>query len=217
MIPVERENNGYRTGKRCLISKAEEALFNFLGESVSSILDIGCGSGEIMKRLQDDGHELTGLDFSPVAIGLAKQKGLNCKVHDLDTGIPYPDGAFNVVWAGDIIEHVFDPIFLMKEIKRVLVKGGQLLCSVPYDLNLVNRLRILFGYSYQEFIYRRYGQCKHHTFISLGLIKYMLNKAGFVIKEIRYVVKFPKIGKEFITKSRSLNCFAYTMMISAEC
>ena len=211
MIPVERENKLYTNGKRCIISKAEEILFSFL--SPGKVLDIGCGSGETALELKHKGYEVTGLDFSPVAVKLSEAKGIDCQVVDLDTGIPFDDDTFDTVWAGDIIEHVFDPIFVLREVKRVLVAGGQLLLSVPYDLNLSNRLKTMLGHSYQESVYKLYGQYKHHTFISMPMIREFLK--DFVIKEIRYLVKFPKIKLNFVTKSKLFRCFTYTIMIKA--
>jgi len=218
MRPKERENKLYRNGKKCEISKAEGILFKYLEKHVkkgSQILDIGCGSGEITLRIKEKGYEITGLDFSSVAVDLAKSLGLNCQVVDLDIGIPFDNDTFDVVWAGDVIEHVFDPLFVLKEVNRVLVSGGALLCTIPYDLKLTTRLRILFGHSYQEGVYRKFGQYKHHTFFSVPLMKYMFKEASLQVQEIRFVIKFPRLKREFISKNRALVYFAKTMAIRA--
>jgi len=218
MKPNERENSLYRNGKRCEISKPEIILFEYLQKHVNSgsrILDIGCGSGEIAQKIMGRGHFVTGLDFSSVAVELAKGLGLDCGLADLDNGIPFDDGTFNAVWAGDIIEHVFDPIFVLKEVKRLLVNRGVLLCTVPYDLKVTTRLRILFGHSFQEGVYRKFGQYKHHTFFSMPLLKYMFKEASLHIQEMKFVIKFPKVRKEFISSSRALAYFAKTVAIRA--
>lgn len=218
MRPKERENKLYRNGKRCEISKAEGILFKYLEKHVkkgSQILDIGCGSGEITQRIKEKGYEITGLDFSSVAVDLAKGLGLNCQVVDLDTGIPFDNDTFDVVWAGDVIEHVFDPIFVLKEVNRVLVSEGMLLCTIPYDVKLTTRLRILFGHSYQEGVYRKFGQYKHHTFFSIPLMKYMFKEASLQAQEMRFVIKFPKLRREFVSDSKALIYFAKTMAIRA--
>ena len=77
------------------------------------ILDVGCGIGTIAKLLKDDGHDVTGIDFSSVAVNKAKQLGIHADVVDVDKeGLPFEDGEFDIVYAGDIVEHVFDPIDL---------------------------------------------------------------------------------------------------------
>jgi len=218
MKPSERENNIYKKGRECQISKEEMILFEFLEKFVatkSRILDIGCGSGEITSKVKEKGYSTTGLDFSSVAIERAKRGGLDCQVADLDTGIPFDNDTFDAVWAGDVIEHLFDPIFVLKEVSRVLVPGGAFLCTIPYDLHLVTRLRILFGHSYQEGVYKKFGQYKHHTFFSIPLMKYMLNESFLQIQDIKFVIKLPKIRKEFICHNHALSFFAKIMVIRA--
>lgn len=216
MTPKEREDNLYRNGKRCRINIEEKALLGLLDQySVPrELLDIGCGSGEITCVIKDKGYQVTGVDFSPVAIELAKEQGINCQLVDLDTGLPFDDNSFDIVWAGDVIEHVLDPIFVVKEISRVLRPDGQLLCTVPYNLNLVARLKILLGHSYQEVAYRERKHYKHHTFFSLSLLRYMLSEAGFKIRNIKYAVRIPKLIR-YITKCRAMIYFADTMIIRA--
>lgn len=218
MKPSERENNLYKAGKTCKISAEEKILFEYLQKSVkpnSSVLDLGCGSGEISCEIKRRGHSVVGVDFSDVAIAQSKAKGLDCQLADLDEGIPFEDNSFNAVWAGDVIEHVFDPICVLKEINRVLEPSGCLLCTVPYDLNLTTRIKVLMGHSYQEGVYRLFRQYKHHTFFSIPLLQYMLDEARLSIKEIKYLIRFPKTQKQFVTNSKLLVCFAETLIITA--
>lgn len=218
MKPEEREDNLYRDGKRCQISLEEEVLLELLDNNSpagSKVLDIGCGSGEIAHVINEKGYAVSGIDFSPVAIELARKQGINSQLADLDNGIPFDNNTFNIVWAGDVIEHVFDPIFVLNEINRVLVPSGQLLCTIPYDLNIATRLRVFFGHSYQENVYREYGQYKHHTFFSIPLMKYMLDTAGLKPQDIKYLIKIPKTKIQFVTKSRAMIYFANTMIIRA--
>jgi len=218
MKPAEREDNLYRNGKRCQISFEEEVLFEFLDNNSSAggkVLDVGCGSGEIARVIKEKGYLVSGVDFSPTAIELARKQDIDSHLADLDSGIPFDDDTFDTVWAGDVIEHVFDPIFVLREINRVLIPGGQLLCTVPYNLNMATRLRVLFGHSYQESVYRKFGQYKHHTFFSMPLMKYMLDEAGFEPQDIKYLIRIPKTRIQYITKNRAMIYFANTVIIRA--
>lgn len=218
MRSFERENRLYQNGKRCRISAPEHILFGYLEKHIGQggrILDMGCGSGEISLGIQDKGYIVKGMDFSSVAIEIARKKGLDCQEADLDEGAPFDNETFDGVWAGDVIEHVFDPIFVLKEANRVLKKGGQLLFTIPYDLKATNRIKTLFGHSYQESVYKEFGQYKHHTFFSMPLIKYMLRESSFQLRETTYVVKFPKLEREFITMNRMLIYFTQTLALRA--
>ncbi len=219
MKPEERENLIYTKGKKNIIDIEEKVLLSFLPESGNKkLLDIGCGTGEITLELKNKGFDVTGIDFSEVAVKKAREKGLNIILSDFDKdGIKFPDNSFDIVWAGDIIEHVFDPMFLFKEIARVLRPDGSFLLTVPNDFNFYNRLLIfLKGKSIQSGLYRRFKISKHHTFFSLELLEFMLNSNGlkydflfsvFFIPWSKYkrIVKNKKIGelfgKTFIVKA----------------
>lgn len=187
MKPQQIENNRYKKDEHCKINLEEDLMFEVLEKYAKQlnkkkeeiiVLDIGCGSGAITKKIIDLGYSAEGLDFSEEAVSRAIKNGINAKVCDLDTGISKPDQKYDFVWAGDIIEHVFDPIGLLKEINRVLKPSGKLILSIPSDVGLVSRIKMLFGISYQEQMYRRSGYYKHHTFFNLSLISFMLSNVN---------------------------------------
>jgi 2-polyprenyl-3-methyl-5-hydroxy-6-metoxy-1,4-benzoquinol methylase len=210
MKPEERENMHYLKGKENEIAIEENLLFSLLPKNNANInkkiLDIGCGVGSISIKLKDRGFIVTGVDFSTIGIEKAKERGIDAILTDIDkSGLNFQDNYFDVVWAGDIIEHVFDPIFLFKEINRVLKKDGILLLTTPNDFNLYSRLLIfLKGKSIQSGIYRKLKMCKHHTFFSWELLEYMFRSAGFVLNYFSSVLIFPRTNIEIITKNKTL-------------
>ena len=196
MIPSERENYRYSSGSDNPIGLEEKIMFSLLPKEKGKLLDVGCGVGTISLELQKKGFDVHGLDFSSVGVEGAKQKGIKAEVCDLDkSGIPFEDNHFDVVWAGDIVEHLFDPIFMLKEVSRVLKPSGKLLLTTPNDLNLRRRLFIfLFGRSPQSIVYKNFGQCKHHTIFSLDLLEYMLKEAGLNNYSVHSIIRIPILG-----------------------
>lgn len=189
MRPDEMENNRYKQDDHCRIEMEELAMLDMLEKYRASlgkqaaemkVIDLGCGSGLITRRIQEMGYKVTGLDFSEEAVSKAKANGIDAYQCNLDEGIKGENGEFDVVWAGDIVEHVFDPMGLLREANRVLKSKGVLIVSIPSDVGLNNRLRMLFGISYQEQMYRRSGFYKHHTFFTLHLMDYMLEQAQLI-------------------------------------
>lgn len=218
MKPQELENKRYREKDHCKIMLEEEQMFNLLdnwsrrsgkNKKDIKIMDLGCGSGLITKKIQDLGYEIAGLDFSEEAVKKALANGIDAKVCNLDEGISAESDTFDVVWAGDIIEHVFDPIGLLKEINRILKKRGAVILSTPNDVGLITRLKILMGISHQEITYKKYGYYKHHTFFTLDLIKYMLRKNNLAISKI---VKILNTGKKRFS-FRYLPSFLYNELV----
>lgn len=99
----------------------------------AKVLDVGCNSGEFMKRLEEKrGCDVYGVDISQNVVDLAKAKGLkNVQVVDADT-LPFPDATFDVVTLMEVLMFFNDPVKYLKEIRRVLKPSGFLLGTVPH-------------------------------------------------------------------------------------
>jgi|TARA_B100002003_G_C14113357_1_gene535481 methionine biosynthesis protein MetW len=207
MKPSDRENKRYSTGSDNPIDYEEEFLLSILSRSKGTkLLDVGCGVGTIAVEIQKRGFDVHGIDFSSVAIEKSRKKGINAVMCNLDEGgIPFDDNSFDIVWAGDIVEHVFDPIFLLKEILRVVKNQGKILITTPNDVHLFRRLYLFItGESPQSASYRSWGFCKHHTLFSLELLEYMLKEAEISQYQIYSVIKIPRLGIRRHTKSKLL-------------
>jgi len=83
-----------------------------------SVLDIGCGAGVFLNIIRPHCKKVAGLDISPVAINLLRAKGIEGKVCELPE-IGYPDKSFDVVVATEIVEHLDDPVGLLREAVRI--------------------------------------------------------------------------------------------------
>ena len=95
-----------------------------------------------------------------------------------------------------VLEHVFDPIGLLDEIRRVLKPNGNLFLSVPNDFNLFERMSVfLTGNSKQTRLYKTRRQYKHHTLFTYKLLKFMLDETCFKITEFKTVYKIPFLHK----------------------
>jgi len=220
MRPHERENWRYSTGSDNTIGLVERTMFSLLPKSDGGrLLDVGCGVGTVSLELENRGFEVYGIDFSSVAIEKAKEKGINAMLCDVDAeGIPFEDNYFDVVWAGDILEHVFDPIFLLEEISRVLKPTGKGLISTPNDMNLHRRISIFVsGKSPQSDVYRTRRQCKHHTVMSVELLEYMLSTASLSSYSIGALIRVPKLSRELGYSNNKLlsTLFGRTLIVEA--
>lgn len=122
-------------------------VINLLKEQERSkkILDLGCGDGQISKRIKDLGFEVYGFDFSKKNLRLAKKKGIKVKFGDLNKKIPYKKESFDIIFAGEIIEHIYDTKKLLAEIKRILKKEGILIITTPNLVHLPDRINFLKG------------------------------------------------------------------------
>jgi len=134
---------------------------------------------------------------------------------DLDKGIPLENESFDITWAGDVMEHVFDPIGVFSDIHRVLKDEGEFYATIPHDLHWKTRIKTLIGHSFQEGVYRKFNQFKHHSFFSERLMRYMYEKSGLKIMNISYVIINPLTGKKSITTSSIFRIFSHLMIVKA--
>lgn len=113
--------------------------------SPESLLDIGCGNGYLLKQLVKI-PSLNNMALNAVDIyNKPKIEKLNYKNADITLGLPYSNNIFKCVILGEVIEHVPNPDFVLREIYRVLKPGGYLVISTPNLVSWANRLLVLLG------------------------------------------------------------------------
>jgi methionine biosynthesis protein MetW len=118
-----------------------------LFEPCDKVLDVGCGDGWFGKRIiKEVGAEVHGVDISKDALKKAELSGLKVKKQNLyGNELSYPNNYFDAVLCGDIIEHLINTEFFIRELRRVLKKNGFLILSVPNIAAYYNRFLLLAG------------------------------------------------------------------------
>lgn len=94
------------------------------------LLEIGCGTGEMLSYFKEMGWEVEGLDFDDEAVKIALAKDILVSCSTLEDKF-YKSNTFDVIVMNHLIEHVVDPTKLLHECYRILKPGGQLLIATP--------------------------------------------------------------------------------------
>ena len=97
------------------------------------MLDLGCGEGRFASELQRAGAEVLAVDVAEEPLRRARSANptLELSLIAPEGDWELPDAGFDVVWAGEVIEHVADTAGWLSEVRRVLRPGGSLLLSTP--------------------------------------------------------------------------------------
>jgi 2-polyprenyl-3-methyl-5-hydroxy-6-metoxy-1,4-benzoquinol methylase len=141
------------------------------------LLDFGCGGGSFLDRMHRQGWQVTGIDISPVAVERIREKlGLHALLGSLPHKALAP-GSFDVVTMWHSLEHVHEPLTVLREAYRLLAPGGRLLVAVPNIASL----------PFQWFGPAWYGLDlpRHLTHFSPATLNAMLLKAGFRNPQVR--------------------------------
>jgi SAM-dependent methyltransferase len=107
------------------------------------VLDLGCGDGRFTAELGRAGASPVGVEVADAALERARARApeLEFRLAAVDGPLPFEDGAFAVVWASEVIEHIADTARWLSEVRRVLRAGGRLLVTTPSH----GRVRVAVG------------------------------------------------------------------------
>jgi 2-polyprenyl-3-methyl-5-hydroxy-6-metoxy-1,4-benzoquinol methylase len=134
------------------------------------LLDIGCGSGMLLKGMHHLGWQVEGVDFDAEAVRNARAKGLRVHLGSLAEQ-NFPDDTFDAVTMSHLIEHVSDPVALLRECYRILKPGGHLVIVTPNANSWGHRL---YGADW-----RGLEPPRHIHIFANGPLKSVLREAGF--------------------------------------
>lgn len=126
----QKSGHGIQTEEeRAAWTRAFEAM---LPRGRLNVLDVGCGTGELVFVLADMGHTVTGIDLSEEMLKKAREKGkklgLNAKFATGDAEkLDFDDASFDVVYNRHLLWTLSHPEKALQEWKRVLTKEGQVI------------------------------------------------------------------------------------------
>jgi len=151
-----------------------------------SLFDIGFGFAQALLFFKDKGIEVSGLEPSPEGVDFARSKGLNvfeCGIEDLSC---VGDRRFDIVTVLNVLEHLRNPVEIIKDIKAKLLKpGGMLIIDVPNEFNDLQNI------ANEEYGLNEWWVCPpaHINYFSSSSIQQVLRRCGYSIWD--YQSSFP--------------------------
>lgn len=162
--------------------------------SGASVLDLGCGDGELLTRLIEEKQvRAQGIELSSQAIQRCVARGLSVYQEDIDTGLSeFGDKSFDYVILNQTLQQVKKLDFVLKEALRV---GGKVIVGFPNFVNLSARTQILFKGRVpvtKSLPYEWYDTPNLH-FLGIADFKTYCKKSSVKIEDCTFITKKGKV------------------------
>jgi len=135
------------------------------------LLDVGCNEGGRLSLYADNGFQVEGLELNESAAALARQRGF--QVHTAPLGQFRPREPFDVVVLANVLEHAWDPVQMLAEVRRLVRPQGEVWISCP---NAASLWRRVFGRAWVNW------HVPYHLWhFSPATLQMVLKRAGYEI------------------------------------
>jgi 2-polyprenyl-3-methyl-5-hydroxy-6-metoxy-1,4-benzoquinol methylase len=159
-----------------------DKVIQFLkNEERGVLLDIGAGTGALSQKMLDEGFNVMACDLNPH--NFIPKQDIACKQADLNNALPYEDKTFNYVVGTEVIEHLENPWYLIRELHRITKENAIVILSTPNLHNWYVRLLFLLTSKLYNFL-SSYEKIGHITPIFIWNLERMA-KGKFQIVEVR--------------------------------
>jgi 2-polyprenyl-3-methyl-5-hydroxy-6-metoxy-1,4-benzoquinol methylase len=186
----------------------------------SRVLDVGCSTGYLARPLAGRGSTVVGIELEAEAAEVAREVCEEVLVGDVETiELPFPEGSFDVVLCGDIIEHLRDPRRFFERVHPLLRRDGRLVLSTPNVANWAIRLGLLAGrwrYTQRGILDRTHT----HLFTRRTLLE-ALEDTGYRVVAFDFTTPVPLIGTAAVERAAHTigrlrpSLFAYQFVVAA--
>lgn len=169
-----------------------------------TLLDVGCGEGFALAYFARENFEVSGLDFSSAGVCQQNPDFADC----VETGDLFhllekdslSNNKYDVVLLQNVLEHVLDPIALLKSIKELLEPTGLAVITVPNDFSLTQKSLLAKGC-----IDREFWVCPpdHLSYFNCQSLQEILHHCDFVVRDL--ISDFPVDWYLFNSESNYIN------------
>lgn len=198
------------TRLRRILELVDSAL---AGKDYSRVLDVGCAHGRLGKLIKERGNYVTGIEISAMAANEAEK--ILDEVYSFDLQQNWPlelqENKYDLAILAEVLEHVFDPVQVLRNVHDVLIENGEVIITTPNILAWPNRIKFLRG----QFEYTDQGTFDfgHIRFFTYKYLREVLKTSGFELVKENHII-FP--GKLTRFLKRWPNIFANQFIVKAQ-
>lgn len=167
------------------------------------VLELGAAHGHVTRALVAQNNRVTAVEYDPEAATPLKAVAEEVVIGDLNSPetLSTLSGPFDVVLAGDVLEHLLDPDSVLLQATSLLAPGGQVVISLPNIAHADVRLSLLEG----RFEYNPWGllDATHIRFFTYKTLQDLVKRAGLVITDMQRV-RVPAFESELRVSRQSV-------------
>lgn len=147
------------------------------------LLDVGCARGHLAAALASTGWNVTGIETDSADARAARSHGLHVIELSADEAFAELSETFDVIVFADVLEHMSDPLSVLKNALEVLAPGGRIIVSVPNVAHLTIRAQLLLGrFNYAD---RGIMDRTHLRFFTRRTLIELIEGAGLAMDRMR--------------------------------
>jgi len=186
----------YTCGQR---RAGKESEFNEVAAAVRRIkptgdlLDIGCGTGEFLERMQAEGYAVTGIEPDVAGCDIARERFKLDVVHGYYTKAAFPKASFDVITYIQTLEHLTRPLEALRASYYHLREGGVIAITVP---SFNNPRVIAYRITHVKRLVRRDFIPSHLSYFTPRTLRMIVVRAGFRVADVRcgrYSVRYSHV------------------------
>jgi 2-polyprenyl-3-methyl-5-hydroxy-6-metoxy-1,4-benzoquinol methylase len=152
-----------------------------------AVFEIGCAEGKTLEYIRSKFDcTVAGVDYCDSAVSTAQAKGLNVCKCDLNIEpLPFSETEFDYILVGDVLEHLYDPWRILKDLSLRLKNDGRLLISIPNVKHyyILRDLILKDQWEYQE---SGLLDISHVRFFTLTSSQKLIEESGLEIDTLKY-------------------------------
>lgn len=149
------------------------------------VADLGAGGGFFASKISHLTASVACCDISVSALRHARAAGFGVLLLDVTASLPFGTGSLDAIYAGEVVEHLFDPGGFLAECRRCLKTAGILVLTTPNLATAQDRIRFLAGRSPRQVNpYHSYLRLHIRPFTPHAL-RSAIRTAGFEPRELR--------------------------------
>ena len=158
-----------------------------------AFFEVGCGMGYFLRYAQDKGYSVSGIEYAGLGVTACREKfGLDVQQSSLEDFSP-PSSRFDVIFMGDVLEHLLQPLEMLRKARTMLKPSGIVALEVPSMFNSLTGRLAVAGYRLLRMQKKMSMPPYHVSEFTPATLRAMILKAGFREATIVQRIKPPSM------------------------